>query len=104
MPTIAEADVSTVAAATLGGPGPADPERCSRMVIEALSRAAGQGMRITSLALELAAQPLGQGEIVIRTTVDKRTRAIVFASAKAKAGDMLVFSAQSLFSPAGGSK
>jgi hypothetical protein len=59
---------------------------------------------LTSLALELAAQPLGLGEVAITARVDKRTRAIVFASVEARAGDALAFSAHGLFSPAGGSR
>jgi hypothetical protein len=61
-------------------------------------------MRLTSLALELAAQPLGSGEVALATRVDKKTRSIVFASVEASAGGTLVFSAQGLFSPAGGSR
>jgi hypothetical protein len=58
---------------------------------------------LSSLALELAAQPLG-GVVEIRTRIDKRSRAIVFVSVEARSGAALVFSAQGLFSPAGGSK
>jgi len=99
-----EADIIKVQAATLGGPGAVDPVRCSQAAIDALSRAAGSGLRLTSLALEVTAQCLGHDEIAMRTKVDKRTRAIVFASMEARAGDTLVFSAQGLFSPAGGSR
>jgi hypothetical protein len=45
---------------------------------------------------------MGRGDVEITMRIDKRTRAIVFASVEARVADALVFSAQGLFSPAGG--
>ncbi|MDP3739771.1 MAG: hypothetical protein Q8R02_20455 [Hyphomonadaceae bacterium] len=59
---------------------------------------------MTSLALELAAQDIRDGVVEIRTTVDKRSRSILFVSVEARISDQLVFTAQGLFSPTGGSK
>ena len=102
MSTTAEAGSITTPAAALGGPGPADPARCAQAAIEVLTRAAGPGMRLSSLTLDVAAQPLGTGAVAIRTLVDKKTRAILFISAEARSGNVLVFSAQGLFSKTGG--
>src|SRR5690242_20020578 len=103
MSATAEAEVTSVAAASLGGPGPADPACCALAAIDALKRAAGPGMGLTSLTLDVASHPLGAGEVAIRTRADKRTRAILFASVEARIGDVLVFSAQGLFSKTGAS-
>jgi hypothetical protein len=97
----AQADIIRIQASALGGPGKPDPGRCSQAAIDALLQVVGPGMRLTSLSLDLAGQPLGLVEISIRTKIDKRTRAIVFASVEARAGDLLAFSAQGLFGPAG---
>jgi hypothetical protein len=102
MSVAAAAESIALPAAALGGPGPADPARCAQAVIEVLTPVAGPGMRLSSLTLDVAAQPLGAGAITIRTHVDKKTRAILFISLEARAEDALVFSAQGLFSKTGG--
>ena len=102
MSAAAQADSTTMPSARLGGPGPADPARCAQAAIEALTPVAGQGMRLTSLTLDVAAQALGGRDIAIRTHIDKKTRAILFISAEARSGNALVFSAQGLFSKTGG--
>lgn len=86
-----------VPAASLGGPDPADPTRCSAAAIAALAEAAGPAMRMTSLALDVTSHPLGEGMIDIAAKVDKRAKSIVFVSVEARAGASLVFSAQGLF-------
>lgn len=98
MSAMAETSARIVSAANLGAPESADPARCSIAAIEALSHAAGPAFRITSLALDVASQRLAEGEVSIRSSVDKRTRSIVFVSAEAWQGKLLVFSAQGLFS------
>lgn len=77
--------------------------RCAATAIAAMGQVSG-GLRMTSLALELASQDIRDGAVEIRTTVDKRTRSILFVSVEAWAGDQLVFTAQGLFSPTGGAK
>ncbi len=89
----------TILAGTdLGGPLAADPTRCSARVIELLGHAAGKGMRITSLAMDVTANTLGERDVHVIVRVDKRSRSIVFVSAEARAGDDLLFTAQGLFS------
>ncbi|MEZ6031444.1 MAG: hypothetical protein R3C46_17090 [Hyphomonadaceae bacterium] len=82
----------------LGGPGAPDAERCSAQAIAALKAEAGEGFRMTSLALDVASHPLGAEGVMLTTRTDKRARSIVFVSAEARSGDRLVFSAQGLFS------
>ena len=92
------ADVQSVPASSLGGPGPAESVRCAACAIAALSELAGPGLRMTSLALELTAHDMGEGAVELRTQGDKRTRSILFASVEARVGGRLVFTAQALFS------
>ena len=92
------ADVQSVPASSLGGPGPAESVRCAACAIAALSGLAGPGLRMTSLALELTAHDMGEGAVELRTHGDKRTRSILFASVEARVGGQLVFTAQALFS------
>ena len=101
MTTTTVPDLRTIPATALGAPGAPDPARCSLVAIEALARSAGQGLRLTSIALDVASHPLSPGEVAIRTIVDKRSRSIVFASIDARLGNQLVFSAQGLFSGPG---
>ena len=86
--------------ADLGGPMSADPTRCSERVIELLGHAAGEGMRMASLAMDVTANLLGERDVDVTIRVDKRARSIVFVSAEARAGGDLVFTAQGLFSRA----
>ena len=97
MSTAAETRARIVSGASLGAPGPADPERCSAVAIEALSHAAGEGFGMTSLSLDVASAKLGAGDVEIRARVEKRTWSIAFASAEAWLGEQLVFLAQGLF-------
>lgn len=83
--------------ADLGGPMAADPTRCSARAIQLLGHAAGEGMRMTSLAMDVTANPLGEHDVDVTVRVDKRARSIVFVSAEARAGGDLVFTAQGLF-------
>lgn len=85
----------------LGGPAAADPKLCSAFVIALLGEAAGEGMRMASLALDLTTNALGERPVEVTVRIDKRARSIVFASAEARAGDDLVFTAQGLFSRSG---
>ncbi len=96
MTGLEDADVKSVRAAALGAES-ADPAKCSLVAIEALSKVAGAGFAMTSLALDVASHKLDESEVSIRTHSNKRTRSIVFASAEAWQGDQLVFSAQGLF-------
>jgi hypothetical protein len=91
----------TLNSGDIGGPASADPTRCSERVIALLSEAAGEGMRMASLALDVTTNVLGERSIEVMVRIDKRARSIVFASAEARAGDDLVFTAQGLFSRAG---
>lgn len=91
----------TLNGAELGGPAAADPALCSARVIAFLGEAAGEGMRMASLALDVTTNALGERPVEVTVRVDKRARSIVFASAEARAGDDLVFTAQGLFSRAG---
>lgn len=85
----------------LGGPGAPDVTRCSAKVVELLSAASGEGMRMASLSLDVTSFALGEAEVSISVRVDKRAKSIVFASAEARSGEQLVFSAQGLFSRVG---
>ena len=93
-------DTLKMAAARVGGPGVPDAKLCAEVAIAILIEAAGDGLRLTSLALDVASHAVGDGEVAIALKVDKRTRSIVFVSAEARAGEQLVFSAQGLFSRA----
>lgn len=88
-------------AAELGGPAPPDATRCSAKAIALLAAAAGEDLRLASLALDVTSFPLGEVEVSISVRVDKRAKSIVFASAEARSGAQLVFTAQGLFSRAG---
>lgn len=90
----------TLSASELGGPAAPDATQCSAKVVALLSAAAGEGMRMSSLALDVTSVPLGEGEVSVSVRVDKRAKSIVFASAEARRGDELVFTAQGLFSRA----
>ena len=92
---------TTLKSADLGGPDAADPTLCSTRVIALLAEVAGEGMRMASLALDVTTNALGERSVEVTVRVDKRARSIVFASAEARAGDDLVFTAQGLFSRAG---
>jgi len=92
------ATMKHVTGASLGGPGAPEPELCSRAAIAALAEAAGPGMRMTSLALDVASHAIGEGMVEVATTIDKRAKSIVFASVEARLGAAMVFSAQGLFS------
>ena len=91
----------TLTSSELGGPAAADPTLCSAYVIAVLGEAAGEAMRMASLALDITTNALGERPVEIAVCVDKRARSIVFASAEARAGEDLVFTAQGLFSRAG---
>ncbi len=98
-----DADASiktTLKSSQLGGPNAADPTLCSACVIGLLADAAGEGMRMASLALDLTSNGLGERLVEVTVRIDKRARSIVFASAEARVGDDLVFTAQGLFSRA----
>ena len=90
-----------IAGAELGGPLAADPTLCSARIIALLAGIAGEGMQMTSLAMDITTNPLGERNVDVVLKLDKRARSIVFASAEARAGDDLVFTAQGLFSRAG---
>lgn len=89
--------VSSVSAVELGGPDKAVFERCSETAIAALAAAAGKGFRMTSLSLDVASHPLGEGAVQVTARADKRTGMVVFASVEARSVDRMVFSAQGLF-------
>jgi hypothetical protein len=90
-----------ISSAQLGGPAAPDVTLCSAKVVELLSAAAGEGMRMASLSLDVTSFALGEAEVSVAVRVDKRARSIVFASAEARSGEQLVFSAQGLFSRVG---
>ena len=96
--------VGRVSSLNVGGPGLPDPLHCSQAAAEALTMAAGAGLRLSSFSLDLAGHAVGEDDVTIRTRIEKRTRSIVFASVEARAGEAFVFSAQGLFSPAGADK
>lgn len=91
----------SIPSAHLGGPGAPDATLCSAKVVELLSAQAGEGMRMASLSLDVTSFALGEAEVSISVRVDKRAKSIVFASAEARSGEQLVFSAQGLFSRVG---
>jgi len=95
------ATMKQVPAADLGGPGSPDPKLCATAAIEALSDAAGEGFRLTSLSLDVASHAIGEGMVAVVTQTNKRTKAIVFTSVDARMGAAMVFSAQGLFGRAG---
>lgn len=88
-------------AADLGGPAAPDPAKCSVSAIAELAKAAGPEMRMNSLALDVTSHVLGDGQVTVTASVEKRARSIVFASVEARAASGLVYSAQGLFSRAG---
>lgn len=90
-----------ISAALLGGPAAPDATLCSAKVVELLSAAAGEGMRMASLALDVTSFALGEDQVSVTVRIDKRAKSIVFASAEARSGTQLVFSAQGLFSRVG---
>lgn len=99
--TDAESISLSLSAAQLGGPGAPDGPTCASHAITVLTEAAGADMRLSSLALDLTSQALGDGLIDIAVQVDKRTRSIVFVSIEARSAGRLVYAAQGLFSLAG---
>jgi hypothetical protein len=98
MSDAATADITTISAAALGGPGRPDAAKCSIAAIEALDRVAGVDMAVTQMQIDVSSLALGQGEVAIHARIDKRTKSILFASVDAHAGDQMVFRAQALFS------
>ena len=90
--------VSVLPAEQLGGPGAADPSRCSQHAMATLGQTAGPGLRLTSLSLDVASHALGQALVDVSVRTDKRSRSIVFASVEARSEGRLVYSAQGLFS------
>jgi hypothetical protein len=90
-----------IPSAVLGGPAAPDPALCSAKAIALLAEAAGEDMRMASLALDLTSFALGDAEVSVSVRVDKRAKSIVFGSAEARSGDQLVFTAQGLFSRVG---
>jgi hypothetical protein len=87
-----------VEASDLGAPGAPDAALCASQVIRILAEAAGEGMRLASISLDVTSHPLGPDNVNVSVRIDKQARSIVFASCEARAGDKLVFSAQALFS------
>jgi len=92
------ASMKHIPAADLGGPGSPVAEQCSATAIAMLGEAAGDEFRMTSLSLDVASHAIGVGMVEVATRIDKRAKAIVFASVEARMGSALVFSAQGLFS------
>ena len=92
------ASMKHIPAADLGGPGSPEAELCSGTAIALLGEAAGDEFRMTSLSLDVASHAIGEGMVEVAVKVDKRAKSIVFASAEARMGASLVFSAQGLFS------
>lgn len=86
---------TTIPAAELGE-GRADPARCAAAAVRALGGAAGAGFALASLTLEMGPGN-ASGAVEVRLRVDKRTRAVVFATAEAWAGDAMIFTARGLF-------
>jgi hypothetical protein len=93
-------ETHTTTVSNLGGPGPADPATCSSCAVVFLARAAGEGMRMTSLEMDVTSNAIGDHAVAITTQIDKRAKSIVFASLEARADGVLVFRAQGLFSKA----
>lgn len=67
------------------GEGRADPVRCASVALKALGGAAGAGFALASLTLEMGPGE-ASGAIEVQVRVDKRTRAVVFATAEAWTG------------------
>lgn len=94
-----------VAAEALGGVGRADPALCAVMAIDVLGKVVGgdlghSELGLSSLSIDVAGGKLAPGQPVsVRAEIDKKTRAIVFATVEAHTGCELVFSARGLFSP-----
>jgi hypothetical protein len=86
-----------IPAAALGAPGAPDPGLAAALAIATLSEAAGEDMRMTSLALDVASHIIGEDMVRLAVQTDKRARSIVFVSLEARVGSTLVFSAQGLF-------
>lgn len=98
--TVSGQIVMAVSAEALGGSGRADPALCAAMAIDVLGKAAGAELGLSSLSIDVAGGKLAAGQPVsVRAEIDKKTRAIVFATAEAHTGGELVFSARGLFSP-----
>ncbi len=97
----AETVTLSISGKTVGGPAAADPAACSGWVIRVLGEAAGPGMRLSSLSLDVTSHALGDDDVDLAVRIDKRARTIVFASCEARAGGRLVFLAQALFSRQG---
>lgn len=90
--------IVTVQPDELGGPGAPSASQAASRVIQLLGEAAGEGMRLASLSIDITSHPLEDRPVDIAVRIDKRARSIIFASAEARAGGLLVFSAQGLFS------
>jgi hypothetical protein len=97
---MAEPVTSTIEipSADLGGTGAPDAACCSSQAIALLGQAAGADMRLASLSIDVTSHAIGEGPVAVAVKIDKRARSIVFASCEARAGEVLVFSAQALFS------
>lgn len=95
---VPDMSASVLPAEHLGGPGAADPSRCSQHAMAALCETVGPGLRLTSLSLDVASHALGQAPVDVFVRADKRSRSIVFASVEARSEGRLVYSAQGLFS------
>ncbi len=93
----ADTKIITLLATELGGPAAPSFAQCSAAATALLADAAGAGMRMTSLAIDVTAHALADQSIDVSVRVDKRAKSIVFASAEARAGGQLVFTAQGLF-------
>lgn len=99
--TQAETAIVSVAASQLGGPDAPAFALCASRAITILGDIAGEGMRMTSLSIDVTSHVLEEQNVEISVRTDKRAKSIVFASAEARAGDKLVFKAQGLFCRAG---
>lgn len=95
------AETRRVAAADLGVAGKrVDPTRAAEIAIAALAKLAAPGMALTSLTLEPTAEPVPAEGVTLSVRTDKQTRAVLFATCEAHAGDKLVFAARGLFASA----
>lgn len=77
------------------GLGRADPARCAVVAVATLTGLAGDGFALASLTLDMGPGELA-GEAELRLRIDKRTRAVVFATAEAWCGAAMVFTARGL--------
>jgi len=92
--------LSRVPPSAVGAPGRIVFERCAEVAVAALRAAAGDGFRLASLSIDVASHAIGEADVEIAASVDKRTSAILFASVMAISAGHMVFSAQALFARA----